>query len=54
MIDTNVIGLAFMVMSPVYVYLHKMNGNLESVTDAVRQCPYCNRTKEIKEMNDNE
>lgn len=44
-IDTEVIMLGVILMSPIYVYLHKMSLTLSKFTTIVETCKYCTHGK---------
>ena len=45
MIDTEVITLGVILITPIYVYLHKISLTLTKFSDRVQNCKYCNMDK---------
>ena len=40
-IDSEVIGFAIIIMSPVYAFLYKISLELTNLTHTIDDCPYC-------------
>jgi len=44
-IDTEMIGLAVLLLTPIYLYLHKLSLAVTRFADKVSNCQYCNKGK---------
>jgi len=45
-IDTEIVGIAIIIMSPVYAFLYKISLELSNITHTIDDCPYCQEDRE--------
>ncbi|MFZ3385305.1 MAG: hypothetical protein WA144_15400 [Candidatus Methanoperedens sp.] len=53
-VDVDILVFGTILMSPIYLYLHKMSVNLAQLSMIVKNCSYCTRKNGLSNEQDTE